>query len=41
MYDIMRRTQHQYHYAVHSQKRRKSEIKKLKQAENMSFSKEF
>ena len=41
IYDIMRWTRHQYNYAVRRQKRRKTEIQKLKLAENVSFSKEF
>ena len=41
MYCIMKRTRHQYHYAVRPAKRRTTETIRTKLAENMTNSKDF
>ena len=41
IYDIMKRTRHQYHYAVRCCKINKLKIQKEKLAKNISHTKEF
>ena len=41
VYNIMKRTRHQYHYAIRCAKRNNTEIIRTKLADNMSNSKEF
>ena len=41
IYGIMKRTRHQYHYAVLRAKRRTTETIRIKLAENMTNSKDF
>ena len=41
IFDIMKRTRHQYHYAVRRCKKNRINIQKQKLAENISDSKQF
>ena len=41
LYSIMKRTRHQYHYAIRCAKRKNTEIISTKLADNMSNSKDF
>ena len=41
IYDIMKRTRHQYHYAVRCCKKNKLKIQKEKLAKNISHTKDF